>query len=174
VVYGPGKNAITGRVGLGTFGIFLHLGGSNPIPFTYVDNCAEAVALAGLKPGVENEVFNVVDDDPPTSRQFLRGYKKNVRSFRSIRLPHFVSYLLCWSWELYSRWSHGQLPPVYNRRTWHAYWKRTRYTNEKLKGRLGWTPKVSTSEGLERFYAACRNEEQARRGSSVTERTEAA
>ena len=58
------------------FGIFLHLGGSNPIPFTYVDNCADAIVLAGLTPGVDGEVFNVVDDNLPTSRQFLRLYKQ--------------------------------------------------------------------------------------------------
>src|SRR5207247_7438043 len=66
-VYGPGKQAITGRVGIDTFGVFLHLGGSNTIPFTYVDNCAEAVALAGLRKGVDGEVFNVVDDALPSS-----------------------------------------------------------------------------------------------------------
>jgi len=48
-VYGPGNAGLTGRVGIGTFGVFLHLGGSNTIPFTYVDNCAEAILLAGLK-----------------------------------------------------------------------------------------------------------------------------
>jgi len=35
-VYGPGKTGITGRVGIDTFGIFLHLGGSNRIPLTYI------------------------------------------------------------------------------------------------------------------------------------------
>ena len=79
VVYGPGNKGITGRVGLGTFGLFLHLGGSNEIPLTYVDNCADAIVLAGIKGGVDGEVFNVVDDDLPTSRKFLRLYKKNVR-----------------------------------------------------------------------------------------------
>ena len=79
VVYGPGKERIHGRVGLGTFGVFLHLGGSNPVPLTHVDNCAEAIALAGLRRGVEGEVFNVVDDDLPTSREFLRMYKNEVR-----------------------------------------------------------------------------------------------
>src|SRR5215469_7719227 len=60
-VYGPGNEVITGRVGIGTFGLFLHLGGSNRIPLTYVDNCADAIALAGLGTGVESgEVFNVV------------------------------------------------------------------------------------------------------------------
>ena len=67
VVYGPGNKGITGRVGLGTFGLFLHLGGSNRIPLTYVDNCADAMVLAGIKGGVDGEVFNVVDDELPTS-----------------------------------------------------------------------------------------------------------
>ena len=75
VVYGPGKHAISGRVGIGTFGVFLHLGGPNLVPLTYVDNCAEAIVLAGLKPGVDGEVFNVVDDDLPTSRHFLKLYQ---------------------------------------------------------------------------------------------------
>jgi nucleoside-diphosphate-sugar epimerase len=155
-VYGPGKEDITGRVGIGTFGIFLHLGGSNAIPFTYVDNCAEAIVLAGLRKGVDGEVFNVVDDDLPSSRQFLRLYKQNVRRFRSIYVPHVVSHALCCLWEWYSNWSEGQLSPVFNRRIWHASWKKTRYTNEKLKARLGWTPKVPMADGFRRYFQSCR------------------
>jgi nucleoside-diphosphate-sugar epimerase len=155
-VYGPGKHAIAGRVGIDTFGLFLHLGGPNTIPFTYVDNCAEAIARAGLVPGVDGEVFNVVDDDLPSSRRFLRLYKRNVRRFPSIYVPHAVSHALCFAWEKYSHWSEGQLPPVFNRRRWHAYWKQTRYTNDKLKTRLGWTPTVPMAEGLRRYFASCR------------------
>src|SRR5438445_7627194 len=77
-VYGPGNEGITGRVGIGTFGVFLHLGGSNTIPFTYVDNCVDAIVLTGLMRGIDSEVFNVVDDDLPSSRQFLRLYKRNA------------------------------------------------------------------------------------------------
>lgn len=156
VVYGPGKERIHGRVGLDTFGIFLHLGGSNPVPLTYVENCADAIVLAGLIKDVDGEVFNVVDDDLPTSRQFLRMYKKQVRSFRSIYVPHFASYLLCLLWEKYAEWSKGQLPPMHNLCEWAVCWKKTRYSNEKLKRRLGWTPAVPTSEGLSRFFASCR------------------
>ena len=90
-VYGPGKHFLSDRVGIDTFGIFLHLGGSNTVPLTYVDNCAEAIVLAGLTPGVDGEVFNVVDDNLPSSRTFLREYKRNVRRFRSLYLPHAVS-----------------------------------------------------------------------------------
>lgn len=154
-VYGPGKKQITGRVGIDTFGIFLHLGGGNRIPFTYVDNCADAIVLGGLKPGVEGEAFNIVDDDLPTSRRFLSLYKRNVRAFRSIYVPHAISYLFCRLWEKYSAWSYGQLPLVFSRRRWCAEIKRTSYSNAKLKSRLGWTPKVSMDEGLKRFFEGC-------------------
>jgi len=155
-VYGEGAAGITGRVGLGTFGIFLHLGGANRIPFTYVDNCADAIVLAGIVAGAEGEAFNVVDDDLPTSRQFLRGYRKSVRRFGSVYVPHAVSRVLCDLWEAYSRWSHGQLPPVFGRKRWYSEWRKTSYSNQKLKARLGWRPQVPTREGLERYFAGCR------------------
>jgi nucleoside-diphosphate-sugar epimerase len=153
-VYGAGSE-ITGRVGIDTFGPFLHLGGSNTIPFTYVENCAEAIVLAGLVKGVDGEAFNVVDDDLPSSRQFLLLYKKNAKSFVSIYVPHMISYVLCYLWEKFSQLSSGRLPPVINRRRWHADWKKTRYSNEKLKTKLGWTPKVSTPEAMRRYFEAC-------------------
>jgi nucleoside-diphosphate-sugar epimerase len=156
-VIGPGKKTITSRVGIDTFGVFLHLGGANRIPFTFVDNCADAIALAGVKKGVEGQVFNIVDDDLPSSREFLRLYKRNVRRFNSIYIPHSVSYALCYLWERYSDWSAGQLPPAFNRSKWHAYWKSTRYSNARLKDQLGWSPKVPMAEGLSRYFETCRD-----------------
>jgi nucleoside-diphosphate-sugar epimerase len=155
-VYGTGTAGITGRVGLGTFGVFLHLGGSNTIPFTYVDNCAEAITLAGLVAGVDGEVFNVVDDDLPSSRQFLRQYKKNVKHFKSVYIPPAVSHALCSLWEKYSNWSKGQLPPAFTLSRWHREWRKTRYSNAKLKLRLGWAPKISTEDGMLRYFQSCR------------------
>jgi nucleoside-diphosphate-sugar epimerase len=157
-VYGPGKRQLTGRVGISTFGMFLHLGGGNTIPFTYVDNCADAIALAGFTPGIDGEVFNIVDDDLPSSRTFLRLYKRKVKPFPSLFIPHAFSYLLCTLWEKYSAWSYGQLPPVFNRRRWHVEMKKTSYSNRKLKRYLGWSPKISMEEGLERFFHDCRLE----------------
>ena len=155
-VYGPGKNYLTDRVGIDTFGIFLHIGGSNTIPLTYIDNCADAIALAGLKEGIDGEAFNIVDDDLPSSRQFLRLYKKNVRHFISLYLPPFLSYFLCYLWERYSTYSEGQLPPAFNRKRWTAYWRKTEYSNRKLKTQVGWRQKVPTAEGFRRYFEACR------------------
>jgi nucleoside-diphosphate-sugar epimerase len=53
------------------------------------------------------------------------------------------------------------LPPAFNRGRWHAEWKKTRYSNEKAKTRLGWRPQVSMDEGLRRYFEACREAQHA-------------
>lgn len=153
VVYGPGKKDLSGRVGNGAFGLFVQVGGSNQLPLTYVDNCAEAIVLAGLKPGVDAEIFNVVDDDLLTSRRFLNEYKKRVPKFRFVRIPYSIAYGLSWCWEMYSRYSKGQLPPAFNRRRCAADWKGHRYSNQKLREQLGWKPRVRLEEGMAAFLA---------------------
>ena len=151
-VYGPGVRDLTKRVGIDTFGVFFHLGGSNQIPLSYVDNCAEAIVLAGLKPEIDREVFNIVDDDLPSSRKFLRKYKRHTKGFKSIYIPYWLFYGLCWLWEKYSKWSEGQFPPVFNRRRCAALWKGNRYSNQKLKDRVGWKPKFPFSEASRRYF----------------------
>lgn len=152
-VFGPGKKDLTGRIGIGTFGIFLHVGGSNVLPLTYVDNCAEAIVRAGIVPGIDGQTFNVVDDDPLTSREFLRAYKAANPEFRSIRMPYTVAWILSRAWEWYSQASKGQLPPAFNRRRCAAEWKGNRYSNEKLKRALAWTPRVPMSEAMTRYLS---------------------
>jgi nucleoside-diphosphate-sugar epimerase len=153
VVFGPGKQDLSGRVGNGAFGLFVQVGGSNLLPLTYVDNCAEAIVLGGLKPGIEGEVFNVVDDDLLTSGQFLRKYKERIGRFRSIRIPYFLAYGLSLLWEEYSKYSKGQIPPAFNRRRCAAEWKGSCYSNRKVKDRLGWKPRVNLDDAMNSFLA---------------------
>jgi nucleoside-diphosphate-sugar epimerase len=162
VIYGPGRSALTGRVGIDQGGLFLHLGGSNLIPLTYVDNCADAIAIGGFVAGIDGEVFNIVDDDLPRARTLLKLYKARVKPFFSLYVPHPVSRFLCIMWERYAEWSRGQLPPVFNRRRWATYWQGNRYSNDKLKTLLGWQPKVATNVGLTRFLDYCREAGDAR------------
>ena len=151
-VFGAGKQELNGRVGIKIFGPFIQVNGSNLLPLTYVDNCAEAIVLAGLTPGIDGEVFNIVDDDLLTARQFLKTYKV-ARRFRSVSVPYWVAYGACYAWEKYSKWSKGQLPPAFNRRRCAANWKSQRYSNEKLKTRLGWKPRVPMKQAMETFLA---------------------
>lgn len=150
-VFGAGKKDLSGRVGIDTFGFFMHVGGSNELPLTFVDNCADAILLAGVVPGVDGETFNVVDDAPLTSAQFLSAYRKRAPRFFSLRVPYFIAYGMCALWEDYSRRTHGQLPPAFNRRRCAAEWKGNRYTNQKLRERLGWRPRVSMADAMTSF-----------------------
>ena len=118
-----------------------------------MDNCAEAIVLAGLKRGVDGESFNVVDDELLTSRQFLRAYQKTARRFFSVSLPYFAAWGLCSAWEKYSRWSKGQLPPAFNRRRCATEWKGNRYSNRKLHERLGWKPRIGMQAAMAAFLA---------------------
>lgn len=152
LVIGPGKAKIPGRVGIDSLGVFLQPGPSNRMPFTYVDNCAEAIVLAGLKKGIEGEVINIVDDNLPSSRQFLRMYKRQVGNFFSVPLPYSLFYLFNYAWEQYSKWSDGQLPPVFNRKMCAIYYKGNTYSNRKVKELLGWRPMVPMNEGLKRYF----------------------
>jgi nucleoside-diphosphate-sugar epimerase len=156
VIYGPGGGHFSNRVGLSLFGTFLHLGGRNLLPLTYVENCAEAIVVAALH-GISGEVYNVVDDDLVTSREYLALYKKQVRPMRSVRVPYFV---LMWGSRMvegYSRRSKGQLPAIFTPYKIRAMWGGNTFSNAKLKG-IGWRPFVSTREGLGRSFAAFRTE----------------
>jgi len=157
IVFGPGKKAIPGFVGIDTFGFFIHLGGRNLLPLTYIDNCAEAIILAGITKGIEGEVFNIVDDQLPTSKEFLNSYKKHVKNFKSLSIPYPLAYALCALWEFYAKRSNGQLPPVFNRRMCSFAWKGHEYTNQKLKERLGWKCNISMKEAIKLYFEYQKN-----------------
>ena len=152
VIYGPGGGHFSNRVGLKLFGIFAHLGGSNLLPLTYVDNCAQAIVVAALSPAAAGQIYNVVDDDLPTSREYLRLYKQQVKSLRSVPVPYFVLMMISHAVERYSRHSKGQLPAIFTPYKTRAMWGGNRFSNAKLKC-IGWRPLVTTSEGLSKSFA---------------------
>jgi nucleoside-diphosphate-sugar epimerase len=150
-VFGPGKADLTGRIGIRAPGLMIHVGGSNQLPLTYVDNCAEAITLATLKKGVDGEVFNVVDDNLLTSRQFLDAYRKR-RRLLNIPIPYFAAYSFCALCEYGSRYL-KLFPTRFNRRRCAADWKGNRFSNRKLRQRLGWKPRVPMDQAMRNFLA---------------------
>ncbi len=152
MVYGPGKSELSGRVGINTFGFFIHMGGRNEMPMTYVDNTADAVILAAIKPGVDGEIFNVVDDERWSSKDFLAA-RKEAKNFFSVWMPYPLMKFGCGLWEDFSQKRHGQLPAVFNRRRCAAEWGGNTFSNEKLHKLLGWSPKIKTVDAVKLFLA---------------------
>ena len=153
VIYGPGGGHFSNRVGLSLFGRFVHLGHGNLLPLTYVDNCAEAIVIAALAPQAAGEVYNVVDDDLPTSREYLRLYQRGVKPMRTLPVPYSLLHWGSGLVERYSKRSKGQLPAIFTPYKTKAMWGGNRFSNAKLKG-LGWRPLMPTREALERTFAA--------------------
>ncbi len=157
VIYGPGGSHFSNRVGLTVGDGLLHFGANNLLPLSYVENCAEAVVVAGSHQGTAGQVYNVHDDDLPTCRQYLRGYKKNVRNIRSISVPYFGVKILSSMATKYNRYSKGQLPAILTPYKVTSQWGGNRFDNSKLHS-IGWKQLVPTKDGLQRSFSAFREE----------------
>jgi len=158
VIYGPGRDCITSRVGLQIGGLLICMGGRQELPYTHVDNCAEAIALAGLTARIEGEAFNIVDDNPPTARQLLRRYRREVARVRTVRIPHIGIMPLSRMCQWYNAYSRGQLPAVLTPYKSAAMWKVIRYSNAKAKRMLSWQPRINFDQGLEATFSALREQ----------------
>ena len=156
VIYGPGGGHFSGRVGITMGSWQLYLGGSNLLPLTYVENCAEAVVTAGIHADAAGQVYNVHDDDLPTCREYLRAYKKYVRNIRSVPLPYFATRLLSKTLVGYHRYWKGQLPAVLTPYKVASLWA-GRFDNSKLHS-IGWQQSVPTAEGIRSSFTAFRAE----------------
>ncbi|HWL10170.1 MAG TPA: NAD(P)-dependent oxidoreductase [Planctomicrobium sp.] len=148
VIYGPGRSLLTSRVGLSIGPLLVRMGGGQQLPYTHVENCAEAIVMAGLTPNIEGETFNIVDDHLPCGKQIVKFLKHRGKRVRSVWVPRPMIGPLSALYEWYSNWSEGQLPSVITRYKSRAIWKSVRYINTKAKQKLNWVPRISMEEGL--------------------------
>ncbi|WP_437202478.1 NAD-dependent epimerase/dehydratase family protein [Planctomicrobium sp. SH664] len=148
VIYGPGRSLLTSRVGLSLGPLLLRMGGSQQLPYTHVENCADAIKLAGIAAGTDGEIVNVVDDHLPTGRQIVSLLRKSGQRVPTLWLPRPLIGPLSSIYEWYSNWSEGQLPAVITAYKSAAIWKPLRYSNRKAKELLDWQPRITTEDGL--------------------------
>ena len=135
-VYGPGnEESAAGWDWL--FRHFLHLGGSNTIPFTYVDNCAEAIS-SRISKGVDGEVFNVVDDESPSSREVSHIIQEERAQLHFALRSGPLSYFLCLALGKIFAMAGRTIAPHVQSFDVVQLLEETRYTNAKAKNRLGW------------------------------------
>jgi nucleoside-diphosphate-sugar epimerase len=153
VIYGPGRGALSNRIGLQIGSRMFRIGGRRQLPYVYVDHVATALRQASLEPGIVGEAFNVVDDELPSGKQVLGMYRRAGRRVRSLWIPQCAIGPLSSLYERYSRWSEGQLPAVITRYRTESMWKPLRFTNAKARQRLKWSPHLSFAEAFQRSIA---------------------
>jgi len=127
------------------------------LPLTHVENCSHAIVDALEKDTANGVTLNVVDDNLPGRRRYMDALAQ-----RTAPRPGITGI----SWELLDRasrmasWTNrallfgkAPLPDLLRRASLHARCKPLRYSNERAKEVLGWTPRVNLEEGLERSFA---------------------
>jgi len=154
VLYGKGTPGVglPSRMGLVIGNFLLMLGGKNVVPLSHVVNCAEATVIAGLSPDAAGKSFNVVDDDLPTAKEYLRGYKKQVKRIPTVKLAYPMAMMLSQMVEKYHRRTHGQIPAVLTPYETSAMCKGHRFDNRNIK-KLGWKQIVPTNEAMRETFA---------------------
>lgn len=144
---------------------FLRIGSKATLPLTYVENCAQAIvdaaeALADRPDELAGEIINVVDDDLPTQRHYAELVAARIDTPPTISIPwpamNAATTLLK---KANNRLVGGRakFPGIAVPDRLHARFKPLRYTNAKAKRLLGWTPRYSLTESLDRSVEAERS-----------------
>jgi nucleoside-diphosphate-sugar epimerase len=152
VIYGEGGNVLPSRIGFSVGPVFLQIAGRNLLPLSYVENCASAVVFAANSGTFPEGIYNVIDDDLPTSTEYLRQYRFQVGKLTSVRVPLFVADFLSRGIERYHAYSKAQIPLVLTPYRVRSTWTGHTYSNRKLKS-AGWRQAVPTEEAIARTLA---------------------
>jgi predicted dehydrogenase/nucleoside-diphosphate-sugar epimerase len=157
ILYGPGGKWTLPRMGypLGRNHYLLIGRGRNPLPVSYVENCAKAAVLAAQKSDLPEGTFNILDDELFTAIEFLRRLREEARpGLKIVRFPYTLAYGMAMIGEALGKRLKLSCPI----RTTHltiCRW-RVRYSNERVKKLLGWQPEIAKEEALARtmrFFA---------------------
>lgn len=154
VIYGP-DNAWGARLGMKVGRkLWVGIGGGASLPMTYVDNCADAIVTCCESERAAGQTFNVVDDERPTQRRYLRELAARTQPRpRVVCLPWTLWRVAAWKAQLVNRMllkNQAKVPGIFVPARLHARFKPMRYTNAKLKELTGWRPRVGLAEGLDR------------------------
>jgi 2-alkyl-3-oxoalkanoate reductase len=137
--------------------VWLAAGDGVTAKFTYVENCAEAIVLAAERPEAVGETINVVDDERPTQRQYAQLLRdRGIAVPRAVPVPFTALRAAVGVLDKANRRFAGgraKLPSMLVARHLDARFKPFEYTNEKAKRLLGWRPRYTVAEGLDRSLA---------------------
>ncbi|MEC9374391.1 MAG: NAD(P)-dependent oxidoreductase [Planctomycetota bacterium] len=154
-IWGRGNEYLAG-IGQSVGRMHMVFGGLRRLPLSHVENCADVFALAVDHPQAIGETFNVVDDKGPLVWDYTGAWLKRSGA-KGFRMP--VSYAAAMNTARLARLvsrilfrGGGKLPSILVPCRFEARFKPLRFTNAKLRDRLGWKPPLSWKECLEHTY----------------------
>jgi len=156
VVYGPNEYW-SGRLGQRLSpAVWIRLGGRAYIPLTYVENCADVVILAAEQINVGYRIYNVLDQTPPTQKQYVDRLREFVRPKPIVvTVPWSAALFAAQGIRLFNRLvlsDRLRVPGVLRVPSLHARGKPLRYTGARVRRELGWQPAVPLDQGMLRTF----------------------
>lgn len=95
-IYGPGTELFTPNLGLHVgSNLMIIIGlGKQVLPLVHVENVAEAVAVCIENPGAAGKIFNVIDPEQVTKREYLdQVIRPTNPGARMVYIPYFLIWL---------------------------------------------------------------------------------
>ncbi|HEY1907553.1 MAG TPA: NAD(P)-dependent oxidoreductase [Myxococcaceae bacterium] len=152
-IWGP-ERAYLAAMGLQVSKVHLVVSPLARMPMTHVENCADLFALAVVDPRAGGETFNVVDGPGERIWTFLGEYlRRTGMSGWRIPVPYAAAFLgvrVAFA-TVFRR--NLKLPQILIPCRFESRLKPLRYTNEKARRQLGWTPPLDLRQCLQRTFA---------------------
>jgi nucleoside-diphosphate-sugar epimerase len=154
-IWGPQHAEIAG-MGRHFGRVYLMFGPRTRLPLSYVDNCADCIAVALGNPASIGQTFNVIDSDKIRVWQYAREHAARTRQRAwFVPIPYHVGLATARLAALVSRTlfgKMGKMPSLLVPRRYESQFKPLRFSNRRLKVLLRWAPPLSFEECLNKTY----------------------
>lgn len=133
--------------------VFLRIGRRSILPMTYVENCAEAIVNAVDAPDVAGATINIVDDALPTQAEYIAALSRRTDIPKSVGVPWPVMKATAKAVAAVNdRFLQGRakFPGIIVPEKLDGRFKPFRYSNERARRLLAWTPRFGLDEAFVR------------------------
>jgi nucleoside-diphosphate-sugar epimerase len=151
-IFGPGGEIYTPMMGfsLGTRMFIIIGNGEFRLPLVYIDNLIEAIVAAIEKDQSGSQIYNVVDPDNVTKKEYVELLLKKLDpAARYFYFPYSMLYATVFFQEILTRLL--RRPPFLTCYRLTSSQKNIRYDSSKIQKDLVWGPSCSTKDAFEKI-----------------------
>ena len=141
-IFGPGRLR-NGHLGVSIGPVLLKVDQGGEVPLAHVSNVSEAVVAALENSEMQSTAINIIDDDLPSRSAYVRAALSTGWPRLAIPFPIWPLKLMA---TPFASW-HGR-PGLFKHATIAARLKPLRYSNERAKAALDWTPRVRWEQAV--------------------------
>jgi nucleoside-diphosphate-sugar epimerase len=137
--------------------VVVRIGGSNLMPLTYVENTASLLAEAGHNPAAPGQVFNAIDPDPPTQKEYLAHWRgSQPASTFVIPVPLAVLAAAGRAYSAAERMTRGRVSPPALLRPYviGPTMRPFVFAPSGATQVMGWTPPVAFGDAMARTFGS--------------------